>query len=402
MQIFMWVIVACDVTWVYLALLRGRFWSTSVQVPPADDSAPGRETWPSVAVVVPARDEAAVISDTVRSLLLQRYPGKVSVLLVDDRSSDGTAQVAHSVAHEVHGSVGAEIELRVLPGTETPPGWMGKLWALSQGVSSADEADYYLFTDADIVHHPDSLRRLVTKALRDSTDQVSLMARLRSDSAWERLLVPAFVYFFAQLYPFRQVNSDRSRTAAAAGGCILVKREALVSAGGIETIRSAVIDDVSLGSALKRKGCRVWLGFADPRDGPTSTRSYGGLSELWNMVARSAFTQLRHSFVLLLGTTAGLLFVYVLPVAGVVAGAVARDVAVALLSAAAWLIMALTYAPMVRYYGQSPLRAILLPFTASLYLLMTLDSARRHWLGRSVSWKGRTYSSPGARAGTPT
>ncbi len=398
MQILMWVLVACDLTWLYLALFHGRFWSTSVRVRSEYESYPGAETWPSVAVVVPARDEAAVIAGTVRSLLMQSYPGRASLVLVDDRSSDGTATIAEAVAQDV----GGPIDLRIVPGSDTPPGWMGKLWALSQGTTAAEEVDYYLFTDADIVHHPDSLRRLVSKALRDDTDQVSLMAKLRSDSAWERLLVPAFVYFFAQLYPFRRVNSDRSRTAAAAGGCILVRRESLSSAGGIETIRSAVIDDVSLGSALKRKGFRVWLGFADDREGPLSTRAYGGLSELWNMVARSAFTQLRHSYALLLGTVAGLLFVYVLPVAGVVAGAVARNPTVALLGAAAWLIMALTYAPMLRYYGQSPLRALLLPFTASLYLLMTVDSARRHLLGRSVSWKGRTYSSPGACAGKGT
>lgn len=389
----MWVVVACDVTWVYLALFRGRFWSTSVRLDPLGATAPARESWPSVAVVVPARDEASVMGDTVRGLLLQNYPGRASVVLVDDRSSDGTAALARVVAEEADSA----ITLRVVTGSETPPGWMGKLWALAQGVSQADEADYYLFTDADIVHHPDSLRRLVSKALDDGYDQVSLMAKLRTESGWEKLLIPAFVYFFAQLYPFRQVNSARSRTAAAAGGCILVRREALSSVGGIETIRSAVIDDVSLGSVLKGKGFRVWLGFADERDGPLSSRPYGGLSELWNMVARSAFTQLRHSSVLLGGTTVGLLFVYVLPVAGVVAGAAARDLPVALLSAGAWLVMALTYAPMIRYYGQSPLRALLLPFTAFLYLLMTLDSARRHWLGRSVLWKGRVYSRPGAR-----
>ncbi len=219
-------------------------------------------------------------------------------------------------------------------------------------------------------------------------DLVSQMARLRVTTRWERLIVPAFVYFFAQLYPFRRSNRPGSRTAAAAGGCSLVRRDALERAGGVSAIRGAVIDDVSLARAVKATGGRIWLGLAEQVD---SVRPYPRLAELWRMVSRSAYAQLRHSPLLLVGTVLGLALVYLVPPAATVAGLAAGWPGVAAAGGAAWLLMAGTYLPMLRYYGQPALAAPLLPFTALLYLLMTVDSAVQHWRGRGAAWKGRTY-----------
>ncbi|MHB8506961.1 MAG: glycosyltransferase, partial [Acidimicrobiales bacterium] len=273
-----------------------------------------------------------------------------------------------------------------------PDGWAGKLWAVHQGVAHATGGpstppEWILLTDADIEHAPHSLRRLVATAMADRRDAVSLMARLRVDTPWERLVVPAFVYFFAQLYPFRLV-AGRGRTAAAAGGCVLVRRGALEAAGGIAAVRSAVIDDVALARALKRSGARIWLGLADDVG---SVRPYPRLADLWRMVARSAFTQLRYSAVLLALTVAGLALLYLAPVAAVVAGAVTGRPLVLAAGAVAWGVMAATYLPMVRYHRLGVAWALSLPAAAALYAGMTADSARRHWTGAGVEWKGRRY-----------
>src|SRR5689334_9744499 len=240
---------------------------------------------------------------------------------------------------------------------------------------------------------PDSLPALVAAARRGGFDVVSQMARLRVESLWARLVVPAFVYFFAQLYPFRRIGREGTRTAAAAGGCVLLRAEAAGRARIPDAIRQAVIDDVALARAVKRSGGRVWLGLADRVD---SVRPYPRLRDLWRMVARSAYAQLRHSPVLLAGTVAGLTLVYLVPPVAVAAGAVAGDGAATVLGAAAWLVMAGTYVPMLRYYRQPLWLAPLLPFTAFLYLLMTVDSAVRHHRGRGAAWKCRTYARPDA------
>lgn len=379
------VAVVSAASWLYLLLLHGFFWRTDVRLPSTTSSAtdPGGN-WPSVAVVMPARDEADLLDTTLASLLAQRYPGPAQVIMVDDRSTDGTGEIANRLG----AGPGALLLLTVVSGTDTPPDWSGKLWALQQGVREAN-ADYLLFTDADIAHQPDSLTRLVRFAVREQLDMVSLMARLRAVNRWERMIVPAFVYFFSQLYPFRWVNRHRARTAAAAGGCVLVKASALQRAGGLAAIQGAVIDDVSLARALKRSGSRIWLGLADDVD---SVRHYDQLADLWNMVARSAYTQLRYSPVLLVLTVVGLALVYLAPPLCVLIGLVTSNALLAVVGAIGWALMTISFAPMLRYYRQPLWATLLLPVTATLYLLMTVDSAVRHWRGAGVSWKGRQYS----------
>lgn len=364
-------------TWVWLALCHGGFWRTDQRLP--SRRTPGR--WPSVGIVVPARDEAEVLPRTLPSLLAQDYPGPAQVILVDDGSSDGTGALAEKLA-ERHGG----LPLTVTTPGPVSPGWTGKLHAVAHGVTVAGEVDWLLLTDADIAHDPDSLTALVEAAT--DADLVSQMAELRTETGWERLIVPAFVYFFAMLFPFRRVNRARARTAAAAGGCSLVRRTALERAGGLAAIRGAVIDDVALGTALKRGGGRIWLGLADR---VRSTRPYPTLKSLWQMVSRSAYTQLRHSPLILAGTVVGLALVFLAPPVLTVAGAILHDGWTAAAAAGAWVVMALTFVPMLRYYRQPAAAALLLPVTATLYLLMTVDSAIQHWRGRGAMWKGRSY-----------
>ncbi|MEV5666425.1 glycosyltransferase [Streptomyces flaveolus] len=377
--------------WLWLLLAQGFFWRTDVRLP--DRAEP--DVWPPVCVVVPARDEAGVLPASLPSLLAQDYPGRAEVFLIDDGSTDGTGDLARDLAGRRDG-----LALTVASPGEPPAGWTGKLWAVRHGIrlARAREPEYLLLTDADIAHAPDSLRQLVAAARTGGFDVVSQMARLRVESAWERLVVPAFVYFFAQLYPFRRIGKERAgkratRTAAAAGGCVLLRADAAERARIPDAIRHAVIDDVALARAVKGSGGRVWLGLAD---GVDSVRPYPRLHDLWRMVSRSAYAQLRHNPLLLAGTVAGLALVYLVPPAAVVAGAVAGGTAAAVCGAAAWLVMAGTYAPMLRYYRLPLWLAPLLPFTAFLYLLMTVDSAVQHYRGRGAAWKGRTYARPGA------
>src|SRR5215831_7810 len=313
--------------WVYLLAGHGGFWRTDVRLPGRPGS-PGPHPWPSVVAVVPARDEAAILPGTLPTLLAQDYPGAFSVVLVDDASADGTAAVATAVSTHasvptgagVGGSIRtaaagyapAGVPLRVISGSPPPPGWAGKVWAMAQGVAAAGECGYLLFTDADIALEPGVVAGLVRAAAADDRALVSQMALLRSETGWERWIVPAFVYFFAQLYPFRRVGRPRARTAAAAGGCMLVRREVLAAAGGLERTRGARIDDIALARLLKRPpvAARCWLGFSTSVH---SRRPYPGLGGLWDMVARSAYTQLRYSPVLLAGTVAGLCWLYLLP-----------------------------------------------------------------------------------------
>ncbi|MGX1760811.1 glycosyltransferase [Streptomyces lydicus] len=380
-----WIGAGSLLAWVWLLLGQGFFWRTDVRLPERRDP----ERWPSVAVVVPARDEAAVLPDSLPSLLGQKYPGRAEVFLVDDGSTDGTGALARELAAARGG-----LPLTVSSPGEPGPGWTGKLWAVRQGIALARERvapEYLLLTDADIAHEPDSLRELVAAARSADLDVVSQMARLRVVTFWERLIVPAFVYFFGQLYPFRWVNRPGARTAAAAGGCVLLRREAAERAGIPEAIRHAVIDDVALARAVRRTGGTVWLGLADRVD---SVRPYPRPAELWRMVSRSAYAQLRHRPLLLLGTVLGLALVYLAPPCALMAGLADGDTTAAALGGTAWAVMSGTYLPMLRYYGQRPWWAPLLPFTALLYLLMTVDSAVQHYRGRGAAWKGRTYPAP--------
>ncbi|MFK0139884.1 glycosyltransferase [Streptomyces murinus] len=383
---FLWITVVSLAAWCWLLLCQGFFWRTDVRLPRRREP----EAWPSVCVVVPARDEAAVLPASLPSLLAQDYPGRAEVFLVDDGSTDGTGELARALS-ERHGG----LPLTVGSPGEPPAGWTGKLWAVRHGIAlaRAREPEYLLLTDADIAHAPDSLRELVAAAHGGGFDVVSQMARLRVESRWERLVVPAFVYFFAQLYPFRWIGRPGSRTAAAAGGCVLLRAGMAEKARIPDAIRHAVIDDVALARAVKGAGGRVWLGLADRVD---SVRPYPRLGDLWRMVSRSAYAQLRHSPPLLLGTVAGLALVYLVPPVAVLAGAAAGSAPVAVAGALAWAVMAGTYLPMLRYYRQPLWLAPLLPYTAFLYLLMTVDSAVQHYRGRGAAWKGRTYARPDA------
>ncbi|MDH2388895.1 glycosyltransferase [Streptomyces sp. HNM0663] len=389
MSALAWTAVVSLAAWLWLLLGQGFFWRTDQRLPPREPPA----DWPDVAVVVPARDEAGVLPVSLPTLLAQDYPGRAEIVLVDDGSSDGTGELARTLADRYGG-----LPLRVVSPGEPPPGWTGKLWALRHGIEAAragrpvaEGPEYLLLTDADIAHGPDSLRELTAAARTGRLDLVSQMARLRVACAWERLTVPAFVYFFAQLYPFRWVNRPRARTAAAAGGCVLLRTEAAERAGVPESVREAVIDDVSLARAVQRSGGRIWLGLAEAVD---SVRPYPRLADVWRMVSRCAYAQLRHSPLLLAGTVAGLAVVYLAPPAALCAGLLLGDAPAAWAGGTAWAVMAGTYLPMLRYYGQSPLWALLLPCTALLYLLMTVDSAVAHRRGRGAAWKGRTYSRP--------
>lgn len=382
----MWTAAGSLLAWLWLLLCQGFFWRTDVRLPPRRDP----DAWPSVCVVVPARDEAAVLPAALPSLLRQDYPGRAEVFLVDDGSTDGTGDLARELARGTGG-----LPLTVGSPGEPPAGWTGKLWAVRHGIglARARDPEYLLLTDADIAHAPDSLRELVAAARAGGFDVVSQMARLRVESTWERFVVPAFVYFFAQLYPFRRIGREGTRTVAAAGGCVLLRTEAAERARIPDAIRHAVIDDVALARAVKRGGGRVWLGLADRVD---SVRPYPRLGDLWRMVSRSAYAQLRHNPLLLAGTVAGLALVYLVPPAAVVVGLVAGNAAAAVVGGSAWLVMTGTYVPMLRYYRQPLWLAPLLPFTAFLYLLMTVDSAVRHYQGRGAAWKGRTYARPDA------
>jgi hopene-associated glycosyltransferase HpnB len=378
--------------WVYLLAGHGGFWRTDVRLPGRAD-APDPARWPSVTAVVPARDEAAILPETLPALLAQDYPGAFSVVLVDDASTDGTGTVAAALASAITGTV-----LRVVSGRPPPAGWAGKVWAMAQGVAAAGESGYLLFTDADIAVEPGTLAVLVRAAVADERALVSQMALLRAETGWERWIVPAFVYFFAQLYPFRRVGRPSARTAAAAGGCMLVRREALAAAGGLARIAGARIDDVALARLLKRGPARArcWLGFTTRVH---SRRPYPGLGGLWGMIARSAYTQLRYSPALLAGTVAALCWLYLLPPAATLVGLAAAAAGGHPAGPAAWWwagaglagwgAMTVTYLPVLRLYGLSPLRAPCLPLIALLYAAMTVDSARRHRTGRGGEWKGR-------------
>jgi hopene-associated glycosyltransferase HpnB len=377
---------AAAVAWLYLVTAHGGYWRTSRRLPRVSGEP---DAWPDVVAVVPARNEAEMLPVTLPALLGQDYPGELTVIVVDDGSSDGTGEVAARIA------AGAGRPLRVISGTPPPDGerWAGKVWAMAQGLRAAGPSDYVVFTDADIAWEARTLRRLVAAAEGDDRDLVSQMALLRTATGWERVVVPAFVYFFAQLYPFRRVGVPGSRTAAAAGGCMLIRRGTLEAAGGLAPIRGALIDDVAMGRLIKGQRGRCWLGVTRQ---VVSVRPYPRLASLWQMVARSAYTQLRYSPLVLAGTLTGLLFLYALPPAGAIIGLTevvaggGRPAALALgAGLAGWALMSLSYLPMLRLYRLSPLRAPGLPLIALLYAAMTADSARRHYTGRGAEWRDR-------------
>jgi hopene-associated glycosyltransferase HpnB len=369
--------------WIYLVAARGMFWRLRERDDRDLPTEPG--TWPSVVAVVPARDEADVIARSVGDLLAQDYPGAFRVVVVDDGSSDGTAQTAREAA----AALGKEDSLEVLSGASLPAGWTGKLWAVKQGVERAalGQPDYLLLTDADIGHAPDNLRTLAARAQAGGVVLTSQMVRLHCQTAAERFLIPAFVYFFDMLYPFAWVNNPRRRTAAAAGGCMLVRRDALQRAGGVAAIRNALIDDCTLGALMKRQG-PVWLGLTRRA---WSLRPYRTTGDVGRMISRSAYAQLRYSPLLLAGTLAGMGLTYIAPPAAAILG----HGALQLLGAAAWLLMALSFIPISRFYGRAPWWGVALPAIGATYGWFTVMSAVQVWRGRGGMWKGRAQALAG-------
>jgi hopene-associated glycosyltransferase HpnB len=374
--------------WVGLVVARGRFWDASADgLRPADPDGPT----PDIHAIVPARNEADVIALTLDALLTQDYCGRLDVTVVDDRSDDGTGATARGAMARA----GAASRVSVVEARPRPAGWTGKVWALAEGVAAARAAGarpaYWWFSDADVEHASDTLSRLVATATCEDRALVSLMVELHCTSRAERLLIPAFVFFFRMLYPFAWVNDERHATAAAAGGCILIADDALTGIGGVERVRGELIDDCALAAAVKRDGGGLWLGLATRS---RSVRPYRSIGAIWSMVARTAYTQLRYSPALLAGTVAGMLLLYYVPVAATFAGARRRRIDIALPGMLAWAVMALAYAPTLRLYRLRPRAALALPLAALLYTAMTVDSARRHAQGLGGMWKGRAFTPP--------
>jgi len=345
-------------SWLYLLFARGQFWHIAA----INQTAPS--LLKRVVAVVPARNEADVIGEAIASLLPQ-----VPVVLVDDASSDGTAEVARAAAKGR--------PLTILKGSPLPAGWKGKLWALSQGTQEAlkQRPDFLLFSDADIRHDGESVAELVARAEVDRLDLASYMVRLSTSNFAEKALMPAFVYFFLQLYPPAWTNS-------AAGGCILIRPAALARIGGHAAIRGQVIDDCALARAVKSSGGKIWMGLTAKT---VSIRPYNGFGEIGRMISRSAFNQLHHSVWLLMGTLLGLALTYVVPLAALFSG----NGPAAVLGATAWLLMSISYAPMIRFYRLPLIWAAALPFIAIFYGGATLHSAVQYWRGKGGVWKGR-------------
>lgn len=378
--------------WIVLLAARGGFWRVRPERALGADSIEAvakAAAWPALVAIVPARNEADVIGRALGSLLGQDYRGAFHVIVVDDDSTDGTAGAAAAAAREP----GMEGRLTVVAAKPLPPGWSGKVWAQAQGIAAIDalglSADFLLLTDADIRHPPDAATQLVARALLEDRDLVSLMVRLRCDSPWERALMPAFVFFFAKLYPFAWVADVRKATAAAAGGCMLVRRAALAEAGGIESIRQELIDDCSLARRIKHRRGKgqarpIRLDLAASSE---SLRPCDSWRDIWNTIARTAFTQLRYSPLLLAATVLGMCLVYLVPPLFALAlGARAWP------AWAAWMLMCAAYMPMLRYYRRSPLWAPALPLVALFYLGATVGSALRYWSGKGGQWKARVQA----------
>ena len=381
--------------WLYLLLGRSGFWRARPRI--ENEAPPTPPSWPAVVTIVPARNEAEHVETALRSLLTQDYPGRLQLVLVDDHSSDGTGEIAR------RWSEAASAPLEVIEAAPLPPRWSGKLWAVAEGLRHAARvvpaARYVLLTDADVAHAPGTIARLVAKARAESLDLVSLMVMLRCERFWERLLIPPFVFFFQKFYPFAAVNDPARAAAAAAGGCMLVRCQALREAGGIEAIRDRLIDDVALAQAIKRRrgGGRLWLGLTATS---VSLRGYDRLSGIWDMVVRSADTQLGHSLPLLIATVLGMALTYLVPPVAIAAGVALADWPTLGLGLLAISCMSVCYLPTVRLYRLAPFWTLSLPLAALLYIAMTVDSAIRHRRGVGGQWKGRMVgSTEGRRSG---
>jgi hopene-associated glycosyltransferase HpnB len=374
------------IAWILLLGWRGGFWRADQRLPKQPTP---RARWPDVTAIIPARDEAETIERAVASLVAQDYPGELRVIVVDDASQDATATRARAASSGARPAVVMESKL-------LPPGWVGKIWAVAQGIDRAEATSprpaYFLLTDADVEHAPNNVRRLVDKAETEGHDLVSLMVMLHTGSFWERLLVPSFVFFFQKLYPFPWVNHPLRSEAAAAGGCMLVRRETLDRVGGIAAVRDELIDDCALAGRIKTQGS-IWLGLTDDT---RSLRVYQTLGGLWPLVTRTAFTQLEKSVPGLVATVLAMVLVYLVPPFGLGYGVFALQPIVAGASAAGWAMMIIAVRPTLSLYRLPWWWGVLLPFAALLFTLMTIDSARLHWQGRGGTWKGRRYGCAGS------
>jgi hopene-associated glycosyltransferase HpnB len=373
--------------WLYLIFFRGKFWLSNQYI-----KSTKIDYFPHICVIIPARNEADVLPTSLPSILSQDYQGKFQIVLIDDQSNDRTKEIAQNIA--LQGGEKQQKLLTVINGQPLPTGWSGKLWAMQQGVKYAQKnfnPDYFLFTDADIKHDYQNLSQLVAKAEHDNLDLVSLMVLLRCKSFWEKLLIPAFIFFFEKLYPFAWVNNPISKTAAAAGGCILIRSAALQRIGGLEALRDALIDDCSLASAVKStlpKNRRIWLGLTQTT---TSLRAYSNLKTIWDMVARTAFTQLNYSVFLLIATVIGMFLTYLAAPLGLIVALITGNLTMAIAALITWSLMAICYYPTLKLYQLSFGWSFTLPLIALLYNLMTIDSALRYWYGKGGNWKGRVY-----------
>jgi hopene-associated glycosyltransferase HpnB len=363
--------------WLYLLTARGGFWRVARQFAPLPAD---HQLSRNVVAIIPARNEAAVIGDAIRSLLQQDFAGSIHVVAIDDGSTDGT----YNAAVDAAAGIGLSAQLTVISGAPLPPEWSGKVWAMSQGVTAASrlDPDYLLFTDADIHYDPDAVAALVTNAQARQADLLSWMVKLHATSRAEQWLIPAFVFFFLMLYPPAWIASPRSRAAGAAGGCMLVRPRTLERIGGLGSIRSQIIDDCALARAVKAGGGCIWLGLTRSAH---STRRYGSAAEIGRMISRTAFNQLRHSYLLLVATMAGLLATFLLPPLLLLSG---HPLSMAL-GAAAWILMSVSYVPMLRLYGVVAIWSLGLPAVALFYAAATIHSAVQYRLGRGGQWKGR-------------
>ena len=377
------VIALALISWLFLLLFWGDFWQTNQRL---DANNKILDTYPTVGIIVPARNEEQAIAESLTSLLNQNYPGEFAIYLVDDNSSDRTSEIAQTTAAKQEKSS----TLNIIAGKPLANGWKGKLWAVHQGIESAqtDTPDYFLFTDADIQHEADNLTKLVTKAETENLDLVSLMVMLQCASFWEKLLIPAFIFFFQKLYPFRWVNDPHKSMAAAAGGCILISNQALTSIGGIKTIKDALIDDCSLAQAVKSQGKSIWLGLDEST---ISIRGYDHLQAIWDTIARTAYTQLNYSPLLLCGTLLGMSLIYLAAPIYLMLGILDSNWLISGIAASTWLLMTTAFLPTIKLYNLSIFWALSLPAIAFLYTLMTIDSAVKYYQGQGGAWKGRTY-----------
>jgi hopene-associated glycosyltransferase HpnB len=378
------------IIWIFLLLFWGQFWRADQRLEINNIDLPN---YPNVCAIIPARNEADVLPISLKFLLNQEYSGEFSIILIDDQSTDKTGGVAQEIANHLNQSD----RLKVISGKPLPIGWSGKLWAMEQGIQQAKNQDlspdYFLFTDADIEHHSTNLKELVTKAEKEDLALTSLMVLLRCDSFWEKFLIPAFVFFFQKLYPFPWVNNPQNKIAAAAGGCILIRRDRLEEMGSIPSLREALIDDCTLAQKIKGLSTpdnpsKIWLGLTE---NTRSLRAYDSLDTIWNMIARTAYTQLNYSPFLLLGTILGMSLVYLAAPVILLLGFYLESRNLMIMSSLTWFLMAIAYLPTLRLYKLSPLWSLSLPIIALFYNLMTIDSALRYWQGKGGGWKGRVY-----------